>query len=51
MEKKLSEAQIKSLATQGKTALIKGFKDPQSQESVDGKLILDNQGQIIFGRQ
>ncbi|BAX78546.1 type IA DNA topoisomerase [Labilibaculum antarcticum] len=51
MEKKLSEAQIKSLATQGKTPLIKGFKDPQSQESVDGKLILDNQGKIIFGKQ
>jgi len=51
MEKKLSEAQIKSLATQGKTGLIKGFKDPQSKETVNGKLILDNQGKIIFGRQ
>ncbi len=50
-EKKLSEAQIKSLVTQGKTGLIKGFKDSQSQEIVNGKLILDNQGKIIFGRQ
>jgi DNA topoisomerase-3 len=51
MDKKLSEAQIKSLITQQKTDLIKGFTDPQSQEKVDGKLILDNQGKIIFGKQ
>lgn len=51
MDKKLTEAQIKSLSTQGKTGLIKGFKDAQSQETVNGKLILDNQGKIIFGRQ
>jgi DNA topoisomerase-3 len=51
MEKKLSEAQIKSLVNQQKTALIKGFIDPQTKEKVNGKLILDNQGKIIFGKQ
>ncbi|NOU61805.1 type IA DNA topoisomerase [Marinifilum caeruleilacunae] len=51
MEKKLSEAQIKSLVKQQKTGLIKGFTDPQSQEKVNGKLILDNQGKIVFGKQ
>ncbi|MGQ1909391.1 DNA topoisomerase 3 [Marinifilum sp. RC60d5] len=51
MDKKLSEAQIKSLVTQQKTGLIKGFTDPQSKEKVNGKLILNNEGQIIFGRQ
>jgi len=51
MEKTLSEAQIKSLVKQQKTGLIKGFIDPQSKEKVNGKLILDNQGKIIFGKQ
>lgn len=51
MEKSLSEAQIKSLVKQQKTGLIKGFVDPQTQEKVNGKLILDNQGKIIFGKQ
>ncbi|WP_321515813.1 DNA topoisomerase 3 [Marinifilum fragile] len=51
MEKNLSEAQIKSLVNQQKTGLIKGFVDPQTQEKVNGKLILDNQGKIIFGKQ
>ncbi len=51
MEKKLSEAQIKSLVTQQKTALIKGFTDAQSQEKINGKLIIDNNGQIVFGKQ
>lgn len=51
MEKTLSEAQIKSLVKQQKTGLIKGFIDPQTQEKVNGKLILDNQGKIIFGKQ
>ncbi|WP_321282440.1 DNA topoisomerase 3 [Marinifilum fragile] len=51
MEKILSEAQIKSLVKQQKTGLIKGFVDPQTQEKVNGKLILDNQGKIIFGKQ
>lgn len=51
MEKKLSEAQIKSLVKQQKTGLIKGFVDPQTQEKVNGKLILDNQGKIVFGKQ
>lgn len=51
MEKTLSEAQIKSLVKQQKTGLIKGFTDPQTQEKVNGKLILDNQGKIIFGKQ
>lgn len=51
MEKTLSEAQIKSLIKQQKTGLIKGFTDPQTQEKVNGKLILDNQGKIIFGKQ
>jgi DNA topoisomerase-3 len=51
MEKKLSEAQIKSLVKQQKTSLIKGFVDPQTKEKVNGKLILDNQGKIVFGKQ
>eukprot|EP01029_Cantina_marsupialis_P000984 TRINITY_DN107_c0_g3_i1.p2 TRINITY_DN107_c0_g3~~TRINITY_DN107_c0_g3_i1.p2 ORF type:complete len:788 (+),score=123.26 TRINITY_DN107_c0_g3_i1:3958-6321(+) len=51
MEKKLSESQIKSLVTQQKTGLIKGFTDSQTNEKVNGKLILNNQGQIIFGKQ
>lgn len=51
MGKKLTDAQIKSLVTQRKTGLIKGFTDLQSQELINGKLILDNQGTIIFGRQ
>ncbi|WP_421919872.1 DNA topoisomerase 3 [Marinifilum sp.] len=51
MEKKLSEAQIKSLVKQQKTGLIKGFIHPQTKEKVNGKLILDNQGKIVFGEQ
>lgn len=51
MDKKLTDAQIKSLVTQQKTALIKGFIDPNTKEKVNGKLILNNQCQIIFGKQ
>jgi len=51
MGKKLSESQIKSLITKSKTGLIKGFIDSTSSEEVNGKLILDNQGKIIFGKQ
>lgn len=51
MDKKLTESQIKSLVKTQKTPLIKGFTDANSGEKVDGRLILDNQGQIIFGRQ
>ncbi|RUT80056.1 type IA DNA topoisomerase [Ancylomarina longa] len=51
MGKKLSESQVKALITKSKTGLIKGFKDDNTDELVNGKLILDNQGTIVFGKQ
>lgn len=51
MGKKLSEAQIKSLVTTQKTPLIKGFIQEGNSEKVNGRLILDQQGKIVFGKQ
>lgn len=51
MGKSLSKAQIKSLVLDRKTKLIKGFVNPENQEKVDGILIIDNSGQVIFGKQ
>ena len=51
MGKSLTEAQIKSLVVDRKTKLIKGFVNPENQEKVDGKLIVDNMGKIVFGKQ
>ena len=51
MGKSLSESQIKSLVTERKTKLIKGFTHPETQEKLDGKLIIDNMGKIVFGKQ
>ncbi|MRT92624.1 type IA DNA topoisomerase [Ancylomarina sp. 16SWW S1-10-2] len=49
--KTLTEAQIKSLVVDRKTKLIKGFVNPETKEKVDGKLIVDNMGKIVFGKQ
>ena len=51
MGKSLTEAQIKSLVVDRKTKLIKGFINPENQEKVDGKLIVDNLGKLVFGKQ
>lgn len=49
--KTLTESQIKSLIVDRKTKLIKGFINPKTQEKGDAKLILDNMGKIVFGKQ
>lgn len=45
--KKLSESQVKSLLTKGRTGLIKGFK-AKSGKSFDAFLVLDSSGKVNF---
>lgn len=49
--KELTQSQIESLVTKRKTNLIKGFTREGTQEKINAKLIIDNQGKIVFGPQ
>ena len=51
MGKSLTKAQIKSLVVDRKTKLIKGFIKPETKDKVDGKLIIDNMGKLVFEKQ
>jgi len=48
--KTVTESQVESLIFKKQTLTIKGFIHPETKEKMDGRLVVDEQGSVVFAR-